>query len=60
MIVKRRFLLGVYFQNLKRFLSELVNVKMHTRQIGWDMGLEHYNETGSAEYQIPPETSTFI
>lgn len=29
---------------------------MHTRQIGWDMNVMNYNETGFAENQIPPET----
>ena len=30
---------------------------MHLRQVGWDMGIKHYRDTGVAQWQVPPENA---
>ena len=32
-------------------------VNMHIRQMGWDLGIDDYEDTGLIEYQIPPDES---
>jgi len=42
--------------NQERIGWDPLSIALHLRQVGWDMNLVEYEQTGDVEYQIFPET----